>query len=112
MTAQAATLILDNKTEITVAFAMAEGAKLADYTVAGGVAVEKDGVLYVTTAGVCAQDLDVMQVITVAKGGETLTVSYAPMSYVAANADNGASTLDLLVRALNDFRVAAEAYTA
>lgn len=112
LSAQAATLVLDSKTEITVAFAMADGAALADYTVTGGTAVEKDGVIYVTTAGVCAQDLDVMQTVTVTKGGETLTVSYAPMSYVAANADNSGSNVDLLVRALNDFRVAAEAYTA
>ena len=112
LTPHSASLILETKTSVVFRFSLADGASYSDYTFEGGTAqMSEDGdSVIIVTDGIFAQNINAMQTLTVTKGSETLTVKYSPMTYIMSKVDNNGSALDNLVRALNDYYVAALAY--
>lgn len=116
ITVEAATLTLETKTQIVVALKAENGAYLTNYTFSGGTAIKQGDYIYITTDGICVQDLDVMQTITITSNTDNtqkIEISYAPMTFIQEMADNkGDTAIDTLVRAMYDCWVAAEAYVA
>ncbi|MBR7098707.1 MAG: hypothetical protein IKC59_04765 [Clostridia bacterium] len=116
LTVEAATLTLETKTQIVVALKAENGAYLTNYTFTGGTAIKQGDYIYITTDGICVQDLDVMQTITITSNNDAtqkIEVQYSPMTFIQEMADNkGDTPIDTLVRAMYDCWVAAEAYIA
>ena len=112
LTCEGATLVLDSKTAVVFRLKLDAGANPEDYSITGGACTRQGDVLYVQTEGLCAQSLDDPQLLTVEKDGETLTVSYSPMTYLKHMITNDGSAPDLLLRALYAYHAAATAYLA
>ena len=116
LTVEAATLMLETKAQIVVALKAESSPLLVNYTFAGGTAVKQGDYIYVTTDGICVQDLEVMQTITITSNNDAtqkIQIKYSPMTFIQEMADNkGDTAIDTLVRAMYDYWVAAEAYIA
>ena len=112
LTCEGATLVLDSKTAVVFRLKLDAGANPEAYSITGGACTRQGDVLYVQTEGLCALSLNDPQLLTVEKDGETLTVSYAPMTYLKHMITNDSSAPDLLLRALYAYHAAATAYLA
>ncbi len=77
-----ATLNMVSKTEIVYTITLADEMNAADYTITGGTAIVAGNVITVVTDGILAQNLEDMTTLTVTKGEATVTVAYAPLTYV------------------------------
>jgi hypothetical protein len=76
---------------------------------AGAKPVLKGGMYYVEVADINPQDYDEAITLTV---NETLTISYSPMNYIVRKGANGSDNLKALLKAMYNYYLAAEAYTA
>lgn len=103
-----ASLVFDSKVAVRFYFTV-EG-DISNYTFsAGSEPVLKNGMYYVEIADINPQDYDEAITLTV---NETLTISYSPMNYIVRKGANGSDNLKALLKAMYNYYLAAEAYTA
>lgn len=107
-----ATLKLESETRIVYVIELENGTAASDFTFEGGTAKINGNTVTVTSDGICAQNLNAMQTLTVTSGSETQTVSYAPMTYLMEKLEDRNTDLADLLHALWAYHTAAAAYLA
>ena len=110
-----ASLVFESKIAVRMYF-MADSLEGYTFTTNGSslTATQKEeGLYYIEIAGINPQELDaqVTVVVTDANGNE-LAVSYGPMNYIVRMNEKGSDSLKALLKALYNYYLAAEAYSA
>ncbi len=107
-----ATLKLESALQVVFTVKLASGANASDYTFEGGAVTVAGNTVTVITNGIRVQNLDVRQILTVQKGSERMTISYAPMTYLMNELENPNMKLVSLLRSLYGYHTAAQGYVA
>ena len=106
-----ASLVLRNKIAVRYYFTVTGDVNSYTFTVNGTEyePVLKDNLYYIEVADINPQDLDDSITVMV---NNTLSVSYSPMNYIVRMSTKGSDNLKALMKALYNYHLAAEAYTA
>ena len=98
-----ASLVFDSKIAVRYYFTgSVENIDFGDYDV-----VAKGDMHYVEVPGINPQDYGKCVVLTAAKGGESLSMSYSPLNYIVRMSQKGSETLKPLLSALYGYHAAA-----
>ena len=106
-----ASLLFRNKIAVRYYFTVTGDVNSYTFTVNGTEyePVLKDNLYYIEVADINPQDLDDSITVMV---NNTLSVSYSPMNYIVRMSTKGSDNLKALMKALYNYHLAAEAYTA
>ena len=110
-------LSLMDETTLRYFFVKGEGYQPANFTITDNLgntykAEDKGDMISVEIPGIAAAQLDVMIDLTVAAGGETLTVHYGPLSYARSVLDSKDVNLQNVARSMVLYNQAADDYAA
>lgn len=107
-----ASLVFENRTAVRLYFQTDD---ISGYSFAyNGTALkatEKGGLYYVEIDDIAPQALAEAITVTVTAGGQTMSVTYSPVDYMARMAVKGTDAMKTLVRALYNYYLAAQDYT-
>ena len=102
-----ASLVFRSKTAVRFYFV----GDISKYTVSHGVVeMAANGLYYVEIGEIEPQSLDDTVTLTVTSSEESVTVAYSPMNYMVRMGEKGSEDLQLLLKALYNYHIAAAAY--
>ena len=101
-----ASLLFKSKTAVRFYFT----GDISECDVSVGTLGESNGMYYIEIGEIAPQSLDEAITLTIQSGEESITVTYGPMNYMERMSEKGSEDLQLLLKAMYNYHIAATEY--